>query len=147
MDLFNKKKVERLKYKNKELELKVKHLEEENELLQRIVDNNGYDVPKIHKLIFTNNYSQLVKIHFSSIINFMNAKNIEILSEDVNDTGFVISYRLPPDIDNVNFNFNSSISEYPCGSITYQTNFSYRDVANDETVTLNDEEEEVKEHV
>ena len=144
MDLFNTKKVTKLENKIFDLEKTIKNLKEENAFLNGIIENKGYVVPKIHKLIFTNNYSQLVKIHFSSIINFMNAKNIEIISENVNDTGFVINYRLPPDIDNVNFNFNSSISEYPCGSITYQTNFSYRDVANDEIVTLDDEEGKVK---
>ena len=143
MDLFNKKKVERLKYKNEELELKVKRLEEKNELLQRIVDNNGYVIPKIHKLIFTNTYPMLVKVHFSSVINFMNAHNIEIVSHSINDAGFVIEYRLPLDIDNVYFNFNTNISEGPCGKLTYETKYSWREVSQEDDADKTDEKENV----
>ena len=129
--LFGKSKTSRiykLESENAELLNKIKDLEMKNVNLQQIIDSKGYKIPEVKTLHFIQSDKWLVKVHFSSIINAMNANGIEIISYNIDETNrgwlrgdawFTIKYRLPPNMKSANF-------EYMHHRGTYDTAFEFK---------------------
>lgn len=117
-----------LESENAELLSKIKDLETKNANLQQIIDTKGYKVPEVKTLYFINTDKWLTKVHYSSIINTMNAHGIEIVSANIDesdkgwlsgDAWFTIKYKLPPNMKSANFSYNNSRGS------CYQTNFKF----------------------
>lgn len=129
--LFGKSKTSRiyaLESENAELLGKIKDLESKNANLQRIIDTKGYKVPEVKTLYFINSYKWLTKIHYSSVINAMNANGIEIVSAGIDesdrgwpngDAWFTIKYRLPPNMKSASFDYTNHDG-------TYNTEFEFK---------------------
>lgn len=117
-----------LESENADLLSKIKDLESKNAELQQIIDNKGYKVPEVKTLYFINSYKWLTKIHYSSIINAMNANGIEIVSANIDETNrgwingdawFTIKYRLPPNMESASFDYTNHDG-------TYNTEFEFK---------------------
>ena len=129
--LFGKSKTSRiykLESENAELLNKIKDLEMKNLNLQQIIDSKGYKVPEVKTLHFIQSDKWLVKVHFSSIINAMNAYGIEIISYNIDETDrghscgdawFTIKYRLPPNMKSASFDYTHLRG-------TYDTAFEFK---------------------
>ena len=115
--LFGKSKTSRiyaLESENADLLNKIRDLESKNASLQRIIDTKGYKVPEVKTLCFINTSKWLTKVHYSSVINAMNANGIEIVSANINeankgwctgDAWFTIKYRLPSNMKSASFDY------------------------------------------
>ena len=131
--LFGKSKTSKiyaLESENAELLSKIKDLESKNVDLQQIIKTKGYKVPEVKTLCFINSDKRMTKIHYSSIINAMNANGIEIVSAGIDETNrgwingdawFTIKYRLPPNMKSASFDYT-----YDCKSTTYGTRFEFK---------------------
>jgi len=131
--LFGKSKTNRiyaLESENADLLNKIKDLESKNANLQQIIDAKGYKIPKVKTLSFINSNKRMTKIHYSSIINAMNANGIEIVSAGIDesnrgwcdgDAWFTIKYRLPPNMKSADFDYT-----YNYKSTTYNSRFEFK---------------------
>jgi len=129
--LFGKSKTNRiyaLESENAELLSKIKDLESKNAELQQIIDNKGYKVPEVKTLYFIYPNKWMVKTHYSSVINAMNANGIEIISANIDETDkgfssgdawFTIKYKLPPNMKSASFDYNRN------GNV-YDSNFEFK---------------------
>jgi len=126
MDIFNKKKVAKLEAANNILRNDNKQLLEQIDDLKKIISNKGYVIPDIKHLIFRNDSHWLVQSHFNSVINAMNAHNIEIVDNTISNTGFDIHYRLPNNLKSADFAFTCDLNQYSMnGRSTYETKFKF----------------------
>lgn len=121
-------------YKKKltELEKANEVLREDNqELLKQISDlkavikNQGYKIPETKHLIFKHDNHWLVQCHFNSVINSMNANDIEIIDNKISNNDFDIYYRLPPTLKSADFSFQCNLDQGTFGSYTYETRFTF----------------------
>lgn len=123
MNIFNNKKIRDLEYKNCLLQDEVESLKKEITELNKLIENKGYKIPKTKKLIFEDESRWVTLTHYSAVLNFMNAHDIEILSivrknkTDGNQDFpssycFEIEYRLPESMKAVNFEFDSNGTSY-----------------------------------
>lgn len=131
--LFGKSKTSRiyaLELENTNLLNKIKDLESKNVSLQRLIDTKGYKVPEVKTMYFINSNKRMTKIHYSTIINAMNANGIEIISAGIDETNkgwfdgdawFTIKYRLPPNMKSADFDYT-----YNCKSSTYDSRFEFK---------------------
>jgi len=118
MDIFNRKKLAKLKYE-------LITLQEENEHLKAVIKNKGYIAPEEKTLWFKNDDPFIVDSHFSSVINFMNANNVEIVKVNSDRYSFMIKYKLPPHIKSMNFEYNQGCKSN--GTVTYTSKFTFTD--------------------
>lgn len=114
-------KIYELENKNEDLQKKVKNLEAKNEELQNTIKNKGYKVPETKNIYFINSNKWIAKVHYSHIINEMNARGIEIVSTEFGnffagfffcDAWFTIQYKLPPEMKSANFSYSNTENTY-----------------------------------
>ena len=125
MDIFNKKKVSKLEAANEILRKDNRQLLDEIDELKNVIKNKGYFFPDVKHLIFRNDNQWLVQCHFNSVINAMNAHNIEIVDNNLTNNGFDIHYRLPKNIMSASFAFKTDLNADPWGTSTYETSFKF----------------------
>lgn len=125
MDIFNKKKVSKLEAANEILRKDNRQLLDEIDELKNVIKNKGYFFPDVKHLIFRNDNQWLVQCHFNSVINAMNAHNIEIVDNNLTNNGFDIHYRLPKNIKSASFAFKTDLNADPWGTSTYETSFKF----------------------
>lgn len=103
MDLFNRKKLIKLKLDNIALEERIANLE-------NIIENNGWKIPAERRLVYREDNKWLLNTHFNAVVNAMNYFNIEVINAYLkeNEGVFVIEYRLPPEIKRASFDLHYS---------------------------------------
>ena len=124
MDFFNKKKLAELTELNSGLLKDNQTLLARVDELKKMIENHGYQIPKVKHMIFRNDSHWLVQSHFNTVINAMNAHDIEIVDFDIEDYGFDIYYRLPPNLKSVNFSFGCDLKT-GTGTSSYEAKFEF----------------------
>lgn len=125
MDIFNKKKLSKLEEANEILRRDNKFLLDQVDELKQVIQNKGYVFPDVKHLIFRNDSNWLVQCHFNSVINAMNAQNIEIVKNSISNVGFDIYYRLPPNLSSADFSFGCDLQSGLTGTSSYETKFKF----------------------